>query len=128
MRIALISLCVTALLATAVGAHAGESHQRAIVSTTIFQDDVQELGNKRFRFFGHIESYSDDCLPDRTVKMKKKDGGKWILADKTKTDVEGDYATVAKLPGEPPLKFTVTEKQVGDLTCESDSIKPFGGR
>jgi hypothetical protein len=129
MRTALFSICLAASLAAVVGvAQAGETPARATVETTIFQDDLHGFGHHKFRFFGHIESSGDECLPDRTVTMKKRDHGKWVLADKTKTDNEGAYATTAHLPGEPPLKFTVKTREIGPTTCASDSIKPFGGK
>ena len=129
MRSALFSICLAIVLAAVVGlAQAGETPARATVETTIFQDNLEGFGHHRFRFYGHIESSSDECLPDRTVTMKKRENGQWVLADKTTTNDVGEYANTARLPGEPPLKFTVKTRKVGGTTCASDSIKPFGGR
>ena len=128
MRTTLVSVLTAALLAGTVGiAQADQNAARGSAATKIVLDDLDQRDNNRWRFFGHVESSKNKCLPDRTVKMFKKKRGEWVFADKDKTNAMGEWTTADRLPTEPPLKFTVKKEAVGGVTCGSDSIKPFSG-
>ena len=128
MRRALASGLVAALVICAVGvAQAGDSRARGAAETQIFHDNETHLSGSKWRFFGHLESTDANCVANRVVKMLKKEDGKFVFADKDRTNGSGGYATTAKLPGQPPLKFTVKQKEISGVTCSGDSIKPFSG-
>jgi hypothetical protein len=128
MRSVLVSMSAVVLLAGAVSiAQAGEDRARGSADTQIIHDGQENLNGSKWRFYGHLESSNVNCVVDRVVKMFKRENGKFVFADKDRTDVSGEYATTARLPGEPPLKFTVKQKEINGVTCGADSIKPFSG-
>ena len=128
MRSVLAFVVVTAVLAGWVGlAQAGQDHARGSAYTELVHDGQENVSGNKWRFYGHLESKNEVCLPDRTVKMFKKKDGEWVFVDKDKTNGAGNYTTAGRLPSEPPLKFTVKKKEVGPVTCGGDSIKPFSG-
>ena len=128
MRSALVSAFAIALVAAPVGiAQADQDRARGTADTQIIHDGEEDLSGSKWRFHGHLESSNENCLPNRTVKMFKRNHGDWVFVDKDRTDGLGDYATTGRLPNEPALKFTVKKKEVGGVTCGGDSIKPFSG-
>jgi hypothetical protein len=95
--------------------------------TTIHEDSETSNGGDNWTFAGHLSSAKQKCLPDRRVKMYKAKSGNWVFVDKSKSANDGTWETTGHLPGEPPLKFTVTRAKVGSTLCKPDSVTPFGG-
>jgi hypothetical protein len=127
MRSVLVSVFAAVVLVGSVAIAQGQDRARGGSDTSIFVDDDDHVHGDKWKFFGHLESGNPDCLPNRIVKMSKRDNGKWKFVDKDTTNATGHFVTGGKLPGEPPLKFTVKTKEVGMVTCGGDSIKPFSG-
>jgi hypothetical protein len=123
-RSALIgSLAATAALALSGPAYAGEGWK-----TTIVFDDAINVEGDVWKMRGHVESAREKCMVNRRVKMFKRESGSWKHVNTDRTNRAGRWSIKGSLPGQPPLKFTVTPRTLANgEVCRKDSIKPFSG-